>query len=125
MRGLRTHVSAIALAFACATSLTAIGQGGQPPKSETKVLLSNERVEVTETRYKPGAENSNVPRAARVIRALTSGTLQRIYPDGRKENLEWKAGEVRFNPALEGATPQYTTKNVGKSELVLYSVRLK
>jgi hypothetical protein len=125
MRGLRTNVSAIALAFTCATSLTAVGQGAQPLKSETKVLLSNDRVEVTETRYKPGAENSNVPRAARVVRALTSGTLQRTYPDGKKENLEWKAGEVRFNPAAEGAAPQYTTKNVGKTELVLYSVRLR
>ncbi len=32
---------------------------------------------------------------------------------------------LRFNPAVVGEGPQYTTKNAGKSDLVLYLVVLK
>jgi len=90
-----------------------------------KVLLENDRVRVFETRYKPGEENRNVPRDGRVIRALTGGTLLRTYADGKTERIEWKSGEVRYNPPAVGPTPQYTTKNVGNSDLVLYVVVLK
>jgi vacuolar-type H+-ATPase subunit F/Vma7 len=36
-----------------------------------KVVLENEKVIAVELRYKPGDENANVPRSARVVRALT------------------------------------------------------
>jgi hypothetical protein len=88
-------------------------------------IVDNDKVLVIENHYKPGAENSNVPRSARVVRALTSGTLMRIYPDGKTEKVEWKAGEARFFPASVGDVPQYKTRNVGKTELVLYLVVLK
>jgi len=103
----------------------ALPAAAQAPKVDSKVVLDNDKVQVLENRFKPGAENTNVPRTARVVRALTSGTLQRTYPDGKKENVEFKAGDVRFNPAVTGPTPQYTTKNIGKTELVLYIVVLK
>ena len=89
------------------------------------VLLENAKVIVREIRYKPDDLNTNVPRNGRVVRALTSGTLMRTYPDGKTQNVEFKAGDVRFNEPVVGAGPQYTTKNVGKSELVLYIVELK
>jgi hypothetical protein len=89
------------------------------------VLLENAKVIVREIRSKPGDVNTTVPRNGRVVRALTSGTLMRIYPDGKTQNVEFKAGDVRFNEPVVGTTPQYTTKNVGKSELVLYIVELK
>jgi hypothetical protein len=91
----------------------------------TTVLLENDKVKVFEHRFQPGDENHNVPRNARVLRAMNAGTLQRIYPDGKTQNVEWKAGEVKFNPAIVGTGPQYTTKNVGQSELVLYLVEIK
>jgi hypothetical protein len=90
-----------------------------------KVVLENEKVIAVELRYKPGDENANVPRSARVVRALTGGTLMRTYSDGKQEKIEFKAGQVRFNPAVTGEVRQYTTKNVGKSDLVLYLVVLK
>jgi hypothetical protein len=94
-------------------------------QATTKVLLENEKVRVTEVHFKPGAENPNVPRNARVVRALKGGTLLRTHPDGKTDKVEYKTGDVRFNPPVVGATPQYTAKNVGKSEIVLYIVELK
>ena len=95
------------------------------PEATQKVMLDNEKAQAIEIRYKPGAVNTNVPRAARIVRALTGGTLVRTYPDGKTEKVEWKAGDVRFIQATAAASPQYSTKNVGKSELVLYIVALK
>lgn len=88
---------------------------------EVKVLLENEKVRVYETRLKPGAESPSVERPFRVIRALTDGTVQRIYSDGKKETVKWKTGEV----SARGPDKAYAVKNIGKSELVLYVVQLK
>ena len=104
-----------------AVSNVAIAQEASP----IKVLVENDKVRAFETRYKPGEENRNVPREGRVIRALTTGTLMRTYADGKTENIEWKAGDVRYNPPILGPLPQYTTKNVGNAELVLYVVVMK
>lgn len=95
------------------------------PQVTTKMLLENEKVRVFELHFKPGDENPNVPRNARVVRALKAGTLLRTYPEGKTEKIEFKTGDVRFNPPVVGAGPQYTVRNVGKSELVLYIVELK
>ena len=92
-----------------------------PPKQETKVLVENDKVRVVENRWVPGAESDNVARANRVVRALKGGTLQRIYPDGKKETAPWKTGEVKYVEK----TPPYIVKNIGKSEVVLYVVNLK
>lgn len=90
-----------------------------------KKIMENDKVLVQETTLKPGDENTNVPRDARVVRALTTGTLQRTYPGGKTDKIEFKAGDVRFNEAVTGPTPQYVTKNVGNTDLVLYVVALK
>lgn len=130
MRGMIVHcirTSGVAVALALAAASPALGQdkAGAAPKVESKVLLENDKVQVIENRFKPGAENSNIPRTARVVRAITAGTLQLIYPDGKKETTEWKLGEVKFLPASQGQVPQYTAKNIGKNDLVLYIVVLK
>jgi hypothetical protein len=52
---------------------------------------------------------------------VKGGTLQRIFPDGKTDASEWKTDEVR----MAGATPPYITKNVGSTDIVLYTVRLK
>jgi hypothetical protein len=90
-------------------------------KATIKVLVENAKVAATETTYAPGAESSTSRSEIRVVRALKGGTLQRTYADGKKENVVYKAGDVRINePGLA-----YTTKNVGKTEVKLYVVRLK
>jgi len=88
-------------------------------KSTANRLFKNDRVLVAEVTYKPGAEGKTRKRPFRVLRALTSGTLQRIYADGRTENVVWKAGEVRV---FENDKEPFGTKNVGTSDLVLYLV---
>ena len=45
----------------------------------------------------------------------------RTYADGKTEKVEYKTGEVRIN----APSGQFTTKNVGKSEVELYVVVLK
>ena len=92
------------------------------PKATIKVVAENDKVRAFETTYAPGAENTAVPRSSiRVVRALKGGTLQRTYADGKKENVVYKAGDVRINQP----GPNYTTKNVGKTEIRLDVVQLK
>jgi len=86
-----------------------------------KVYLDNEKVRVFEITYRPGDAGANATRPLRVIRVLKGGTLTLIYPDGKKEKLVWKTGDVQVRPA----TPQYLTKNEGKSDIVLYVVNVK
>jgi hypothetical protein len=90
-----------------------------------KVLLENEKVRVQEVTYKPGDENTAVSRDGRVVRALTAGTLQRTYVDGKTDKVEWKVGETRYNEPAPVSAPQYKAKSVGKSDLVLYVVIVK
>ena len=85
-------------------------------------LAENDKARAFEVRYKPGDENPTIPSSShRVVRALNGGTLMRTYADGKTEKVEWKTGETR----IVGPAPQYTTKNVGKSEIVLYVVMPK
>ena len=87
-----------------------------------KVLSENDKVRVFEATYAPGAENPSPPSSTtRVVRALTAGTLERRYADGKKEKVDWKPGMVQVLPP-SGA---YTTKNVGKTKLQLYVVAVK
>ena len=91
------------------------------PKVVIKVIAENAKVTATETTYAPGAESNTSRAEIRVVRALAGGTLQRTYADGKKEQVVYKTGDVRINEP----GPAYTTKNIGKSEVKLYVVRLK
>ena len=86
----------------------------------TKVLVDNEKVRVTEVRYKPGEGSEMRERGPRVTRALTSGTMERTSPDGKKTTVEWKAGDVKYFPK-----ETFVNKNVGKTEVVLFVTALK
>jgi hypothetical protein len=91
-------------------------------KVSMKVIAENDKVRVFEATYAPGAENPSPPASTtRVVRALTAGTLERRYADGKKDTVDWKPGMVQVLPPA-GA---YTTKNVGKTELKLYVVAVK
>ena len=59
--------------------------------------------------------------STRVIRVLKGSTILRTFADGKTEKKVWKTGEV----GILGPTGQYTTKNIGKSEYVIYVVVLK
>ncbi len=85
-----------------------------------KVLVDNDKVVVTEVRYKPGEGSTMRERGPRVTRALTSGTMERTYADGKKETIEWKAGDVKYSPKQT-----FINKNVGKTEVALFVTALK
>ena len=133
MKAAGITLAAVALAFAT----SAIAQDKAKPAAEKpkaaaetkasagqgtrKVLIDNEKVIVVETRYKPGEASEMRERNARVTRALTSGDMERTYADGKKEKVTYKTGQVRINEA----SPAFTTKNIGKSEIKLYIVQVK
>jgi len=94
------------------------GKGAAPT---IKVVAENAKVVVTETTYAPGAESNTSRAEVRVVRALAGGTLQRTYADGKKEDIVYKTGQVRINEP----GPAYTAKNIGKTTIKLYVVRLK
>ena len=96
----------------------AMAKKGEPI---TKVYYENDAVRVFEVTFRPGDTAANIERPLRVIRVLKGGTLTLIYPDGKKEKLEWKTGEVK----VRQATPQYAPKNEGKSNIQLYVVYVK
>ena len=127
----------MALAAACALSALAASPAlaqdkpkpGAAKKAEAKdekdtrdrkIYVDNEKVLVSEVRYKPGAASGQQDRSDRVVRVMAGGTLERTFTDGRKETIEYKTGEVRFNPK-----ERYSQKNTGKSEIVLFVVTLK
>lgn len=87
---------------------------------DRKVYVDNDKVLATEVRYKPGASSGMLERNDRIVRAMTDGILEKTFPDGRKETVTWKAGDVKFNPK-----ETYSQKNTGKTELVLFSISLK
>ena len=96
----------------------ATAKKGEP---KLKVYYENDAVRVFEVTYKPGDAGPAVERPLRVIRVLKGGTLTLTYPDGKKEKLPWKTGEVR----VRQATPSYAVSNQGKSDIALYVVYVK
>lgn len=91
-------------------------------KAVQKVLHDDDKVRVTETTFKPGDTGPNVQRGFRVARLLKGGTLERTYADGKTEKLERKTGEVRV---LGPDKQAYFQKNIGKTDIVFYTVNIK
>ncbi len=94
---------------------------GEKGQSSRTILAESDKLQVIEIRQKPGEVTTPSTSSTRVVRALKGGTMLRTYTDGKTEKVEWKTGEVQ----IQEPGPQYTVKNVGKSEIVLYAVRLK
>ena len=89
-------------------------------KATVKVLFDDDRIRAFEVTYRPGDQSNTSYRKLpfRIVRAMTSGTLQRTYPDGRIEKVVIKAGEVRVFKASD----IFSAKNVGTSDLLFYIV---
>ncbi len=80
-------------------------------QSTTKVLFENDKFRVVETRSKPGQKNEMKARQDRVIYSFNAGKSRIHYPDGKTENVSFKAGEVRFRKADKAQS-----ENTGKTE---------
>jgi hypothetical protein len=96
------------------------GEKKELPAGTTKVLLDNEKFRVTEVRFKPGEGGPPRERQPRVVRALSDGTMERTYTDGKTEKVEWKTGQVRYLPK-----DNFGNRNIGKTDVVLYVVEPK
>ncbi|MBV8468035.1 MAG: hypothetical protein JO218_18990 [Burkholderiales bacterium] len=90
-----------------------------------KIVLENDKVQVRETSWKPGDVRPSEAVANRVVRVMKGGTLLREYPDGKTQEVRFQTGEVRWLDSSTGATTAYSIKNVGTTEVVLYTVILK
>ena len=86
---------------------------GEKTKAETmtKVLLDNDKFRVVETRAKPGQKNEMKARSDRVVYSFNAGKSRTHYADGKTEDNEFKAGEVRFRKAAKSQS-----ENIGKTE---------
>lgn len=93
----------------------------KPPVRAQKVLVDNDRVRVSESVFKPGEENPMQQRGYRITRVLKgSTTVERRHSGGKSEKIEWKEGSVHVSPADNAST-----RNIGKSEVTIYTVVLK
>jgi hypothetical protein len=90
------------------------------PEGTNKVILDNDKYRVWESTFKPGQGSKLQERGARITRALTDGTMERTYADGKTEKVEWKAGQVRYFPK-----EQFGNTNIGKKDMVFYIVQSK
>ena len=86
-----------------------------------KEVAQNDKLRVYEATFKPGDVSPSAKRPMRAVRALKGGTLERTYEDGKKETIQWKAGEARI---ISEERP-YAIKNIGKGVVHLYIVNIK
>jgi hypothetical protein len=115
-----------ALAAILATAVFAGGALAQEKKAEKaperaqKIFLDNKRVRASESTWKPGEANKMEDRSYRITRVLKGGTMERTHADGKKEKLDWKTGDVK-----EYGPDKASTKNIGKTTVVIYTVSVK
>jgi hypothetical protein len=88
---------------------------------QQKVLIDNSKVRVTETTFKPGEVSPSIERPYRITRVIQGGESLRTYPDGKTQKWVWKTGAV----SEAGPDKPYASKNVGKTNIVLFTVTPK
>jgi len=86
-----------------------------------KEIDKSDKFRVYEVSYKPGAGSPSAVRSARVVHAITGGTLQRTFDDGTKATVEWKSGDTK----IISETKAYAVKNVGKKAVRLLVIESK
>src|SRR6267142_4407866 len=94
---------------------------GKAPQRTQKVFIDNDKVRVTDTTFKPGEVSPTIERPYRITRFIKGGKTVRTYADGKTVEREFKTGEV----FAAGPDKPYSAKNIGKTDIVLYSVNLK
>jgi quercetin dioxygenase-like cupin family protein len=85
-----------------------------------KVRLENERVRVLEFTSEPGDKEAPHFHPAFVIYFVTDGTLRITTPDGKSDDVEFHAGEIRWRDPVT-----HSTENIGKTTLHAIIVELK
>jgi hypothetical protein len=83
-------------------------------------FFENEKVKVYEVRYGPGERTPSSARPARIVRAVTGGTVVWSYPDGSSEKVEWTPGQTKWMPRQA-----FAGINVGTEPMVFFVVEPK
>ena len=116
-------LSAIVLAAGLAAAVPLYAQDKAKAKAdpkeitvETKVLVENDKVRVTQSTFKPGAV-SRADRKARANYFVTDGKLQRTNKEGKTTAYERKAGTALW---LEADSD--VVKNIGNTTFVVIGV---
>jgi quercetin dioxygenase-like cupin family protein len=110
-----------AIFVATAVAVPAMAQEKKAAQRTQKAFVDNDKVRVTDTTFKPGQVSPSIERPYRITRVLKGGTTVRTYADGTTRTVEFKTGDV----FAAGPDKPYSSKNTGKSDIVLYSVNLK
>lgn len=125
MFSLLSHAS---LAFALL-----IGGFQAPPPQSTKPAIAAHRtpqfdnadVSVWKTVVPPnGPLKMHTHQHARVIVALTSGTMKIVYEDGTSEIHHWQAGKAYWLPKSEGLK-RHADVNIGAEPIVVMVIEVK
>lgn len=95
--------------------------GMAPVATPAEVLFDDGKICVQELRFKPGDVGANIVRPFRVVRVLEGGTMRRTLPDGRREDVEYLAGETKV---FDRDGP-FALENVGATDIVIFVVALK
>jgi beta-alanine degradation protein BauB len=110
-------IAAVASAFACGAAMAQEVKPEQKaeqktPGIETKSVLENEQMKVSEVRFAPGAKTPSLSHANRFVYALTDGSLV-FAPAGKTPyELTFKTGEALWLPADATVTQNDTDKDV-------------
>ena len=97
--------------------------GADPVKVDPKhytVEFENEKVRVLRIKYGPGEKSVMHRHPALVSVFLTDGKIRFTYPDGKKEDVTAKAGEVMHFDALD-----HDPENLGDKPFEVVAVELK
>ena len=84
-----------------------------------KVKLENDRVRVLEYTSDPGDKEALHSHPAFVVYVVTGGTLRITTPDGKSDDVEFKAGDIRWRDPVT-----HSTENIGKTQLHAIIVEL-
>jgi redox-sensitive bicupin YhaK (pirin superfamily) len=102
----------LTIAALAATCIAAQAQNAKPPLTNTKPLIDNAQVRVTEMSFQPGAKTGIVNQPNRFVYALTDGALVFSPPGKHPYELSFKAGEALWLTGEAMATENDTDKEV-------------
>ena len=97
--------------------------GADPVKVDPKhytVEFENDKVRVLRIKYGPGEKSVMHAHPALVAVFLTDGKVRFTFPDGKKEDITAKAGQVMHYDAFE-----HDPENVGNKPFEVIGVELK
>ena len=85
-----------------------------------RVTLENDRVRVLDYVSNPGDKEGWHFHPAMVVHVLTGGTLRISTPDGKSNDVVFKAGDTLYRAPIT-----HSTENIGKTQLHAILVELK